>query len=307
MIRRVGRGWEAFWFTPQETSTLALVRIAFGLLVTGWTLALTPDLLAFYGPDGILPQHPSGNRAAWGVLEVSTAPAVVIGLYLALLAGGVALTVGWHTRLAALIVLVGVMSFERRNPFVLNSGDGLVRNLALFVALAPAGVAVSLDRWRRAPGRFWEFPARAPVALRLAQIQLSVIYISGVWAKVRGDTWNEGTAVSYALRIEDIHRFPVPGFVTDSVVVSELLTYGTLGMELAIGILVWNRAARPYVLGLGVLLHLGIDYSIMVGFFSYAMFVLYMAFIPPETASRLILRVRAPIARVRLRRVAPSG
>jgi hypothetical protein len=172
--------------------------------------------------------------------------------------------------------------------------------IALYLALAPAGAALSLDRARRARERFWEFPARAPWALRLMQVQLSVIYLATAWTKMRGTTWNDGTAVSYALRVGDLERFPVPHLLTDSVLVTNLMTYGTLATEVALGVLVWNRRARPWVLGLGVALHLGIDYSMRVGFFTFAMLVLYLAFVPPETASRAILAMRE---RVRPRRV----
>ena len=42
------------------------------------------------------------------------------------------------------------------------------------------------------------------------------------------------------------------GFVTDTVLIANVLTYGTLAVELALGILVWNRVLRPWVLLLGV-------------------------------------------------------
>jgi hypothetical protein len=71
-----------------------------------------------------------------------------------------------------------------------------------------------------------------------------------------------------------------------------LLTYGTLAIEAAIGILVWNRALRPWVLGLGVALHIGIDLALRVGFFSYALFVLYVAFLPPDWVSARLLAIR---------------
>ena len=99
--------------------------------------------------------------------------------------------------------------------------------------------------------------------------------------------------MSYALRIEDIHRFATPGFLTDSVVLSEILTFGTLLLELALAILVWNRTLRPWVLALGVSLHVSIAFSIMVGFFTMLMLTLYLAFIPAETSRRLILSALA--------------
>lgn len=66
----------------------------------------------------------------------------------------------------------------------------------------------------------------------MLQIQLSVIYLATVWAKTRGTTWNGGTAVSYAMRIEDIARFHVPTIISNSVALSTLMTYGTLAIEL---------------------------------------------------------------------------
>jgi len=47
-------GWKRFWHTPEPTSTLALVRIALGLLTVAWLATLAPNLSAFFGTGGIL-------------------------------------------------------------------------------------------------------------------------------------------------------------------------------------------------------------------------------------------------------------
>ena len=75
-----------------------------------------------------------------------------------------------------------------------------------------------------------------------------------------------------------------------------LATYGTLAMELALGVLVWNRRARPWVLAMGFAMHVSIAYSIRVGFFSLAMFTLYLAFVPPGWAETQLLRLRDRMA-----------
>jgi hypothetical protein len=284
--------WDRFWFLPEQTSTLAIFRIAFALVTTGWTVSLIPSLLALFGPESVLPGELPRAPGVWGLFDVSVSRPVIIMLLVATLAGSIALTVGLRTRLAAVVVFLGILSFQRGNPLVWNSGDVLLRNLALFCALAPSGEALSLDRLRRAPGRFWEFPPRAPWALRLIQIQLSLLYFSTVWDKLQGDTWRGGTAVSFALRITDIQRFPTPSWVTDSVILTEILTFGTLALELGLAVLVWNRVARPWVLCFGIMLHLIIEYSILVGFFTLALFTAYLAFLPPEAVSRRILALR---------------
>jgi hypothetical protein len=306
----VAAGWNRFFFTPTETSTLGLLRIAYGVLITLWTLSLLPDLLAFFGPGGILPDYPQEGPWTWGVLALSTSTPLLFVVYFALLMAAIALTIGYRSRIAGVAVWVGVLSFAHRNPLIGNSGDELIGNVALFLALAPSGAALSLDRWLAVGGdrkRFWKFPKRAPWALRLVQIQLSLVYLTAVWDKVQGDLWRNGTAVSYALRIADVGRVPTPEFVTHSVVLSELMTYGTLALEASLGILVWNRAARPWVLSLGILMHLGIDVSILVGFFSYTMLVCYLSFLPAGTATRYILRARDWQRRRAARTAAPAA
>jgi len=306
MTSRLVVAWNRFWFQPVETSTVALFRLAFGLLALGYTLSLAPVLFAFYSDDGILPAQPTySGTLAWGMLGFFPSDASVVLFYFLLLVGTIALLVGFRARLAALVVFVCLISFGRRDPWVLNSGDLLVQVLAFYMLLMPSGTALSVDRWLGEPGRFWEFPARAIWPLRLVQVQVSILYLAAVWAKVRGVTWNDGTAVSYAFRIDDVARFPVPGFVTDSLVLANLLTYGTLAVELSIGILVWNRVLRPWVLLLGVGLHLGIDYAVRVGFFSYAVLVAYIVFIPPDAARSFILATRDRVARLTLPRWAP--
>jgi hypothetical protein len=66
-----------------------------------------------------------------------------------------------------------------------------------------------------------------------------------------------------------------------------LATWGTLALELALGVLVWNRRLRPWVLAAGVIMHMMIMITIAMAFFSLAMFVLYLAWISPDTVERL--------------------
>ena len=70
-----------------------------------------------------------------------------------------------------------------------------------------------------------------------------------------------------------------------------------------LGILIWNRAARPVVLALGVALHVTVGLNMELGFFSETMLVCYLAFLAPAAASVGILavhdRLRALSARVR--------
>ena len=231
------RGWQKFWFEPESVSTLAVCRIGFGFVALGWTLSLAPDLMSFFGRRGVIPRQPS-FQYWFGLLGPAAPSWAVYTVWAVLLVASLCLLLGAGTRLASILVFVGILSFERRNPYIFNAGDVLVRNLSFYLMLAPAGAALSVDAWRRARDAFWEFPKRAPWALRLIQVQLSVVYASTVWAKVRGNDWNDGTAVSYALRLDDLARFHVPSWLATNVTLSNLMTFGTLAIEASIAVLV---------------------------------------------------------------------
>jgi hypothetical protein len=281
----IGEAWQAFWFRPEPMYTLGLVRMAFGALAVLWTLWLLPILHDLFDPDGVISTPPS-IRYTWGVFAVwPTSQALLIG-WAVLLVAAIALVVGWHSRLAAVLVAVLILSFQRRDPYIFNAGDIVVRLEALFLALSPCGAALSLDQRRRA-GAFWSAQSRPLWPVRLLQVQLSIIYLASVQTKLSGQTWLQGTAVSYALRLEDMQRLPPPQWVNTNALIMNAATWGAVAVVLAVGILIWNRRFRPWVLAAGVALHLGIDIGIEVGIFSYAMFVLYLAWVSPDTVQRL--------------------
>jgi vitamin K-dependent gamma-carboxylase-like protein len=292
--------WNSFWFKPTSTSSLAVFRIGFGLVVLAWSISLVPDATSLFSKDGILPDQPHYTGlvgGAWGLLGIFPSKAAMIVLLVALIVASLSLMLGVFSQAAALVVFLGVLSFERRDPFVFNSGDVLIRLLALYLIFAPASAALSLERFIRDRESFWTFPQRAPWAMRLIQIQFSVVYLIAVWTKVRGTTWNVGTAVSFALRITDLNRFPVPAFVQNSALISNFFTFGTLALELSLAILVWNRKLRPWVLLAGLSLHLGIEYSIRVGFYGFAIMSMYLIWVPPERMDDLLLSLRRRLSR----------
>ena len=291
----LAEAWRTFWFQPKPAYTLGLIRIAFGALMVAWTLSLLPDLDDLLGEHGVMPrQLPIAFQ--WGFFDVWTSDRALLIGWAVLLVSAIAMTVGWHSRIAALAVFVLVVSFEYRNPWIFNSGDILIRVEALILALSPCGAALSLDR-RRSTGTFWSAQIRAPWAIRLLQIELSLIYLATVRAKVDGNAWPQGTAVSYALRLQDMLILPTPHWLTANALLMNIATWGTLALELSIGILVWNKRFRPWVLAGGVMMHSMIMITIAVGFFAPAMFVLYLAFVPAGAVRRLPGRIKGVGAR----------
>ena len=293
--------WERFWFAPTSTATLAVFRVAYGVVLLAWTAAIAPTAGSFFSRTGVLPSQP-GSGMRWGVLDWFGSDAAVYLVVALLGAAAICIAVGYRTRLASVVAFVGLIALIRRNPFVFNSGDALLRNIALFMVLAPSGAAFSVDRWRAARENFWHSPGRAPWALRLVQVQISMVYLFTVWAKLRGERWLGGTAVGETMRVGDLVRFHIPFGLTDSLLLSNLMTYGTLLVETSLAILIWNRRLRPWVIAAGIGLHLFIEVTFALGFFSTIMIMSYIAFVPEDMTERFLARIRE-----RLRRAGPSS
>ncbi|BBY45932.1 HTTM domain-containing protein [Mycolicibacterium celeriflavum] len=278
--------WCAFFFTSAPAYTLGLVRMGFGVVVIAWTIALLPDLLQVFGNQGVLPEHPRVDFQ-WSVFEVWPGDtALVIGWGL-LLVSAIAMTVGWHSRVAAILVFILLQSFLRRGAPYFNAGDAILTVVALILVLSSCGAALSMDQ-RRRTGRFWTAETRQVWPVRLLQIQLSIIYLATVQAKLAGKPWVEGSAVYYAWHTDGRWALlTAPEWLSANAILVNVLTWSTLLIELALAVLVWSRRWRFWVLLAGVLMHLTIMVNLNVGFFSLAMFVLYLAFVPWDVVERL--------------------
>ncbi len=283
--------WSAFWFTAEPAYTLGLVRIGFGLLTVVWALTLFPDLSRVFGDQGAAPVY-APRDFQWSIFGLwSGETALRVGWAL-LLAAAIALMIGWHSRIAAIVVFVLIYSFNRRVAVIVNAGDTIIILIALVLALSCCGAALSLDQ-RRRTGSFWSAQTSARWPVRLLQVQMTLIYLVAVQAKLSNKSWDDGSASFYAWRTDGKWALlEAPQWLASNAVLVNMATWGTLVIELALAILVWNRRLRPWVLAVGVVMHVTMMVTLNVAYFSLAMFVLYLAFIPPETVQQLPERLR---------------
>jgi hypothetical protein len=287
---RPGARVERFFFAPQSTSPMTLLRIGWGALTALWALTLLPDVDPFL-TSGALRYERRTPDGSWNLLDHIGWDRAPLVACLLLLVAAWATMVGWRTRAASLVAVLCMLSLQRTNTTIFNSGDLLLRQIGFAVVLSPCALLWSVDASRRRRQGRVPTLLRAPWAMRLLQLQVAVGYALSAWAKARGGRWQDGTALGLALRIEDLQRFAAPEWLFDQRIVLQWLTWGTLAFEASFIVLVWNRRLRPWVLGVGVAFHLGIDVFFDIGFFSYAILLTYVAFVPPDVADRVIARL----------------
>jgi hypothetical protein len=280
--------WDRFFFRPQSTAAMTLLRVGWGATAAIWAISLLPDIDPFFVESELMYERIL-SAGAWNVLPHLPDGSGLVTC-LVLLAAGLATMVGWHTRASTAVAVLAMVILQRANVAIFNSGDLLLREVGIAVALAPCGLLWSLDARRdRKKGRLrnhW----RAPFAQRFLQLALALGYFLSAWSKSRGNAWHDGTALALSMRIEDVQRFVAPEWLFDQQVLLNLFTWATLAFEATFFVLVWNRRLRPYVIAAGVLFHLGIDVFLDIGFFSLAIYLAYVAFLPDEVADRIVGR-----------------
>ncbi|WP_374074697.1 HTTM domain-containing protein [Bdellovibrio bacteriovorus] len=264
-----------FFFKPQSAYSVALLRIALGVIVLLTWFSMWKNLEVFWGVDGILSMQTSmkyGNSLRFNLFDYLPRTAgTPIFLALMLLLGAIGMILGLFTRISIGITFIVLLSFHSRNSFILNSSDIIVRNFLFLLFFSPSGDVLSLDRWiAKMRGLAQGDPVeKSPWALRLMQIQFSVIYIATVLYKMKGPLWADGTAVYFATRLDEFVKIPLD--ILNSLLVIKFLTWSTLAVELALGTLVWIKELRYWVLLAGIGLHLGIEVTMSIPLFEWIM------------------------------------
>jgi hypothetical protein len=293
--------WRRFWLEPTSAATLTVMRVMVGGTVFAYGLSLSRDVTVFFSEDGLLPS-PTYRDGRFGVFQWWEGDGALWTMYAVLLASALAVIAGRGVRVAAPLMWLAVMSFHQDNPSLLNGGDDLLRiwtaYFAVFAALTPSRfLSVPLFGRRDEHGvRRW--PLAPTWIVRVAQIQLTVIYPATVIAKLPGETWRNGTASLYALGLQDFERFWVPEFMRTSVYLGTFMTWFTLAVEISLPFLLWTRRTRWIGMVAGLGMHLGFDYTMRVGFFMWSLAIGYAAFVKPGEFERALRRLADVPARV---------
>ncbi|MHB2016109.1 MAG: HTTM domain-containing protein [Candidatus Xenobia bacterium] len=284
-LRDVAAGWNRFWFSPIAPVGIAMFRIAYGFLVLCFGALLSPNLLTLLGPRGIvslstaIATTPGPRIDVFRILPPTDTSVWLV--FWTLMIGALCLCLGLFARASAVVVFVALTSMIHRNVYIYHSGDSLMRLLALYLIFSHAGDALSVDAWlkRRRHPEFVLQP-QPPWAQRLIQVQLALVYFETFLAKAHGTTWVDGTAVYYTSRLQEFWRLPVP-YLFEHMWTVHLITWGTLAVELGCALLFWFCETRYWMMAIGALFHLGLDWSMNVPLFEWTMLATYLTCIEP--------------------------
>jgi hypothetical protein len=254
----------------------------------------------------------------WSIWHHVTEPNWIAVVHWSLLLATVLFTLGFCTRVTAVVVWVGSVSYVNRAVSTYFGMDTMLNLLLMYLMVAgimgAAGGELSLDRlfvswWQRRSGNRKSDPGPSQLArvsgnfvLRLIQINFCIVYMVSGLSKLQGASWWNGNAmwgVSANPEFNPLNFEPYLGIMTilcqhrwlwETAMTGGVLF--TLGLEISFPYLIWLPKCRWVMIIGAVMMHTGIALQMGLVGFSLAMLTLLLSFVPPDTVRRMACLIK---------------
>lgn len=271
-----------------DLRSLALFRIGLALVLLGDLYIRFFDLGAHYTDSGVLPREAVIEKLldpwAFSLHLANGTWQFELILFLIHALCGVALLVGYQTRLATLLCWILTNSLMNRNPSILQGGDDVLKLLLFWSMFLPLGALWSLDshcKEKQTPLYENQIVSAGTLALL---IQVSSIYWFASLLKTDPVWTIDGTAVWYSLSIEQYatslgkNLLQYPALLKIFSFTSLYLeTYGPFFAFFPI----WTAPLRIATVITFILFHLiGLNLTMELALFPYICAVAWITFIP---------------------------
>ena len=289
-----------------DLRALALLRIATAAVVLTDLAIRSTDLEAHYANMGILPLHllyeRNWNAYQFSLHNISGLWQVQAVLFLVAAGFAVALLLGYHARAATIASWLMLVSVQNRNPVIGQGGDDLLRMLLFWGIFLPWGRLYSLDARRRAepvPASYSYFSAATVAYI----VQLALVYWCTALLKNAPEWTTEGTAIYYALSLDQV-LMPGGRILYQFPEVMRFLTFATYYTELLLPFVLFIPFGVPFWRVLFVVVmygfHLGISLTLFVGLFFLINMASVLGLLPTPVMNWLDRHIRT-----RAQRLAP--
>ncbi len=226
-----------------DVRSLALMRVGFSLIVLyDFIFERLANLTAHYGNGGVFPSSLI-HSGVWTTPHpelfnlMDKFPALPLVVLLIGIVAAVFLLIGWKTRVASVFVWLAVFIMQLLNPIILQGGDIMLRVYLFIGMFLPWGRAFSVDAALRY-GR--EVPKRFLSAWSAAFLfQVSFVYFSAVLLKTGVEWTTNGTAVYYALSLDQFST-PIGEFTRQFPAFMMFLTFGVTTLQASVFFLLFS-------------------------------------------------------------------
>ncbi len=279
-------GWSnVFSIDPRS---LALFRVAIGLLLFTDVINRLPEAAAMYGPEGIMPVGDVRDffkgTWCWSLYWLNEATWFQQTLLLVTAVVAVALMLGYRTRVVVVAAWILAVSIHRRAPVIINAGDTLICIMLFWSMFLPLARVWSIDARQSKHAIADRLEPVFSVASGAIIVQLCLMYwFTAIFKFLEG--WGTGHGLQNALEWGGYNK-AIGDVLLAYPNVTAGLSIATVWLELLGPLLIFtpwrNYIWRIVAVAAFVALHLGIELTMHVGLFSYAAIIAWMLILPRE-------------------------
>jgi hypothetical protein len=295
------------WFVGTRHATIgfSLFRILFGASMLIVLLPSFADRHYLWGEGSWWVEPEARRRGWWEPLRLLFPKDSVFWFdvaYAALIALVVVFILGWMTRWVTPVLLVVWVGLSTNTTLLTNGGDTLMRIALLFAVFASLSEHFSVDAWlrtrrarrgvtrRRRPAWLptWISTWTHNTALVLCCYQILLVYLVSSILKLSGTEWLDGTALYYALALDEFRVLPgLSDILGESALLVMVGTWMALTVQLLFPVALLWRPSRYVAVVLITFTHLGIAVLLGLWPFSLAMIALDLLLIRDSSWRRL--------------------
>jgi hypothetical protein len=282
-----------------DLRSIALLRIGIAtclLIDLGGRLG---DLEAHYTDAGLFPRDATiETMDAWHVsLHLANGQSIFQAILFGMAALSAAcLLIGVHTRLAAIMSWLFIVSLQNRNFIILNGADVLLRMILFWSLFLPLGAKFSVDHVRSVSRPQAEDNWVVSWGTVFYALQFMLVYVFAGLIKSEIPAWREGAGLAYALRSPEFVEplgLKLVEYESAMRFFNGFVIYGELFGSFLLMLPVWTTATRlALVVGFSAL-HILIGATMSVGMFPVVAIVAVTAFLPSpfwDHAARVVGR-----------------
>jgi len=330
---RLGNWWSRRYALVTDSAVAArgtaALRIGYGALWTLFLLFEFDERLAAWGPNAAWTptmertfeaQTPMlGWVRDWLTSVAGLGSGGFEAFYALAILAGVLFTLGWRTRISSLLFCFVVIALENRSPLLTDGGDNVLTLMSIFLCFTRCGRHWSLDarrRQRRAqhdeaveapagPSADWRLEldaAREQIAnvlhngaVLVIAFQVCVIYATAGLYKVQGSMWQDGTAMTYVLRLRWFQPWPgLDSWLLGHGVLLAIAGFVTVFVQIGFPFTVFTPKLKYPSLVVLAGMHLSIAVLLGLPFFSLIMLVGDAVFLSDRVWRAVERRVAGP-------------
>ena len=282
-LKQACQKFDSWLFAPVDLFNLGLFRVVICLVLLSLYIPRQFELHEFFSEGGMLTKKDS-----LGIIYETYQPyfhwyiwpdAWLNYVHLALLLGITLVMLGIGGRLVQLLTWILQIGFIHRNYAVIFGADQIACIWMFYLIFAKSTASWSVLNFWKPERRLQKSDLLTSVAFRLMQFQICAIYMYTGFEKLKGNSWWEGTALWTVLGNPQMVVMDF-SFVREFPLIISVMTFSTVIFEIYWPVLVWFKKTRPWLLGFGVLFHLGIGLIMALFPFSFIMLATYLFFIP---------------------------